>query len=368
MQFGLAEEQEALRDAVAGFLEQHGTVADVRALIDSELGFDAKVWERACRELGLAGIAIAEQFGGAGSSVVSLGVVLRELGRTLSAFPFLSSVVLAGTALQQLATVEFQEQFLPGIASGELIATTAVCEPVGGWNIDATELTVSKENRLTGVKCAVLDAQLADVLLVVARNDAGLALFAVDRQAPGIELIREDTMDLTRRQFTVRFTETPAQLVSGDTDASGAIQLVLDIAAAALAAEQVGGAERVLEMAVEYAKVREQFGRSIGSFQVIKHMCAELVVQTEGACTAALYALWTADTQVEELAFSARAAGAVCAETFSAAAAANIQIHGGIGFTWEHPAHLYLRRARTSEALFGTPEEQRAQLLAAALR
>ena len=209
----------------------------------------------------------------------------------------------------------------------------------------------------------VLDGHIADLILVVARTDAGVSLFAVDGDAAGLTRTPLSTMDQTRKQARLEFENTPARLIESEGIGWDFMARVLDLVAVGLAAEQVGGAQKVLEMAVEYAKVRVQFGRPIGSFQAIKHKCADMLLEVESAKSAAYYGMWCAAEMDDELPSVASLAKAYCSEAYFHAAAENIQIHGGIGFTWEHPAHLYFKRAKSSELLFGDPTYHR-ELLA----
>jgi len=225
-----------------------------------------------------------------------------------------------------------------------------------------TATAVGDGHTLTGTKMFVIDGHSADVVLVLARTDAGISLFAVEGDAAGLTRTPLATMDQTRKQARLEFADTPARLIESEGIGWDFVARVLDLAAVGLAAEQVGGAQKVLEMAVEYAKVRVQFGRPIGSFQAIKHKCADMLLEVESAKSAAYYGMWCASEMNDELPSTASLAKAYCSEAYFHAAAENIQIHGGIGFTWEHPAHLYFKRAKSSELLFGDPTYHREQL------
>jgi alkylation response protein AidB-like acyl-CoA dehydrogenase len=251
---------------------------------------------------------------------------------------------------------------LPGIASGETIATLAFTEDSGRWDIGGVTLAASASGddwTLNGHKSFVLDGHVADLILVVAKTDAGVSLFSVAGDAEGLSRTPLATMDQTRKQARLEFDGTPARLIGTDGGAEPGLSKTLDLAAVALAAEQVGGAQRCLDMSVEYAKLRMQFGRPIGGFQAIKHMCADMLLEVESARSAAYYAAWTVADDSDELPLVASLAKAYCSEAYFRAAADNIQIHGGIGFTWEHDAHLYYRRAKSSELMLGTPSEHR---------
>jgi len=317
-------------------------------------------------QLGLQGLAIPEEFGGSGYSFVELGIVLEEQGRALLCAPFFSTVVLAANTLLHSGDDAAKAAHLPGIASGETIATLAFTEPSGKWDESGitTEATASGDGwTLSGVKSFVLDGNTASLIIVAARTAKGVSLFTVAGDAAGLTRTALSTMDQTRKQAKLEFANTPATLLGIEGEGWAVLSTVLDLAAVGLAAEQVGGAQKVLEQAVEYAKVRVQFGRPIGSFQAIKHKCADMLLEVESAKSAAYYGLWCAAEQNDELPSVASLAKAYCSEAYFHATAENIQIHGGIGFTWEHPAHLYFKRAKSSELLFGDPTYHR-ELLA----
>ncbi|MCL2395224.1 MAG: acyl-CoA dehydrogenase, partial [Acidimicrobiaceae bacterium] len=286
-----------------------------------------------------------------------------EMGRALLCAPFFSSVGLAANLLLSVDDEAARSDYLPGIAAGDTIATVALAESSGRWDEEGIQLTASPDGALTGEKRYVLDGHLADLILVPARTPAGISIFAVERGAAGLTTTSVKTMDETRKQARVSFEATPSRLLGADGAGWPAVSKMLDLAAVALAAEQVGGASRVLEMAVQYAKDRVQFGRPIGSFQAIKHKCADMLVEVESARSALYYAAWAAGAGDAELPAVASLAKSYCSEAYFHAAAQNIQIHGGIGFTWEHPAHLYFKRAKSSELLFGDPAYHR-ELLA----
>ncbi len=366
MNFAFSEEQEELRRAVRRFMEDKSPEAEVRRLMDTTDGYDLAVWKQMAEQLGLQGLTIPEEFGGSGYTYVELIVVLEEMGRALLCAPYFSSVALAANLLLVSGDDSAKKDYLPGIASGTTIATVALAEASGRWDEDGVTLAATRSGdgwTLTGEKLYVLDGHTADVVLVAARTPAGVSVFAVDKAAPGYSAAALSTMDQTRKQARLAFDTTPARLVGADGAGWAAVSKMLDLAAVALAAEQVGGAQKVLEMAVEYAKVRVQFGRPIGSFQAIKHKCADMLLEVESAKSAAYYAGWAAAEDNDELPVVASLAKSYCSEAYFHATAENIQIHGGIGFTWEHPAHLYFKRAKSSELLFGDPTYHR-ELLA----
>ncbi|MFN8017663.1 MAG: acyl-CoA dehydrogenase family protein [Acidimicrobiales bacterium] len=366
MNFAFNEEQEELRKTVRQFLEAKSPESAVREQMDTEAGFDAAVWSQMGEQMGLQGLIVPEEFGGSGYGYIELIVVLEEMGRALLCAPFFSTVVLAGNTLIHSGDEAAKAAHLPGIAAGETIATLAFTEENGRWDEAGITATATQEGdgwAINGTKMYVLDGHTANLLIVAARTSAGVSLFAVDGDAAGLTRTPLATMDQTRKQAKVELANTPGTLIGTDGEGWATLERVLDLAAVGLAAEQVGGAQFVLEMAVQYAKDRVQFGRPIGSFQAIKHKCADMLLEVESAKSAAYYAGWAASELNDELPSVASLAKAYCSEAYFHAAAENIQIHGGIGFTWEHPAHLYFKRAKSSELLFGDPTYHR-ELLA----
>ncbi len=366
MNFAFTEEQEELRKTVRQFLEAKSAEEAVREQMETENGFDAAVWSQMGEQMGLQGLIVPEEFGGSGYSYVELGIVLEEMGRSLLCAPFFSTVVLAANTLIHSGDDAAKAAHLPGIAAGETIATVAFTEPSGKWDEAGITLAASgsgSDYTLTGTKMFVLDGHTANLIIVAARTANGVSLFTVAGDAAGLTRTALSTMDQTRKQAKLEFSNTPATLLGAEGQGWTILNTVLDLAAVGLAAEQVGGAQKVLEMAVEYAKVRVQFGRPIGSFQAIKHKCADMLLEVESAKSAAYYGMWCAAEMNDELPSVASLAKAYCSEAYFHATAENIQIHGGIGFTWEHPAHLYFKRAKSSELLFGDPTYHR-ELLA----
>jgi alkylation response protein AidB-like acyl-CoA dehydrogenase len=358
----VSDEHAQLRSTVRSFLERRASEADVRRVVDGEPGHDPVVWKQMATELGLQGLGIPEDFGGSGFGAEETTIVHEELGRALLPSPFFPTVALAAPLLLQLRDVEAQKEWLPGIADGTLIATVALDEddqqvaPASGG---------AGEWRLTGERRHVLAAVVADLLLVVVDDDAGRSVFAVRADAPGLTVTPLETLDLTRRQAAVRFHDVPAVLVGEHGAAAEAVSRTRDLAAVALAAEQAGGAGRLMQMSLEYAKLRYQFGRQIGSFQAIKHKLADMALDVERMDSVVRHAATIADRDVADLPVVAHIAKVFCSEAYFRIAAENIQVHGGIGFTWEHPAHLYFRRAKSSEFLLGSPSAHRERLLAA---
>jgi len=364
--FAFSEEQEELRKAVRRFLEDKSPETEVRRLMETTEGYDPAVWSQMADQLGLQGLIIPEEYGGSGFGYVELVVVLEEMGRALLCAPYFSSVALAANLLLASGDEAAKKDYLPQIADGSKVATVALAEASGRWDEAGVTTSASRSGdgwTLSGEKLYVLDGHVADLVLVAARSGGAVSVFAVERGAPGLVTTPLSTMDQTRKQARVTLESTPARLVGEEGHGWEAISKMLDLAVVALAAEQVGGAQKVLEMAVDYAKVRIQFGRPIGSFQAIKHKCADMLLEVESAKSAAYYAGWAAAEGSDELPVVASSAKSYCSEAYFHAAAENIQIHGGIGFTWEHPAHLYFKRAKSSELLFGDPTYHR-ELLA----
>jgi len=370
--FAFSEEQEELRRAVRQFLESKSPETEVRRLMETTEGYDPAVWKQMGQELMLQGLAIPEEYGGQGFTFIELGIVLEEMGRVLLCAPYFSSVVLAAGAILAAGTDEQKQALLPGIASGDTIAALAFTEPSGKW--DAAGITmeaqenVGGEFKLSGEKMFVLDGFTADTIVVVARvagttGTDGIMFFTVAGDADGLTRTPLQTMDTTRKQARLEFDNVVASPLGSTQDGFAAFSKLLDQAAVALSNEMMGGAQKVLEMSVEYAKVRVQFGRPIGSFQAIKHKCADMLLEVESGKSAAYYASWAAAEDNEELPVVAALSKAYCSEAYFHAAAENIQIHGGIGFTWEHPAHLYFKRAKSSEIYLGDPTYHR-ELLA----
>jgi alkylation response protein AidB-like acyl-CoA dehydrogenase len=303
------------------------------------------------------------------------------MGAALACSPFFATVVLAAQALLASADQAACARYLPGIAAGRTTATLAAAEGNASWDPALVSARAERTPAgwapggwapggwapggwaLSGKKSFVIDGAIADLVLVVARSIAGPALFAVDRGAPGLRAEPMTTLDPTRAMAVLTFDQVPAVLIGAEGQAGKLMSRVLDLASVALAAEQAGGARRCLEMSAEYAKTRYQFGRPIGSFQAVKHKCADMLVRVELAEATAREAARLADEDAAEFPVAAATAHICCSTGYMFAAAENIQVHGGIGFTWEHPAHLYFRRAKSSELLFGGPAVYHERLL-----
>jgi acyl-CoA dehydrogenase len=363
--FAVSDEQRALRDAVADLMTRHSSEAQVRTLMATDTGLDPKVWQDLAA-MGLTGLLITEEYGGAGAGPVEMGIAMEEMGRVLLVSPFLSTAVLVPSLLAEAGDAAECAAVLPRIAAGELIATVAFAEDDSA-RLPATIATsagaIGDAWHVTGYKHFVLDGQSADLLYVLAGTDAGPAVFAVDAGAAGLDMTPLTTVDPTRKQCRLQFVDTPARLVGRLGAGVDVFTAALDRSAVALVSEQAGGARRAVEMATEYAKTRYQFGRAIGSFQAVKHMCADMLLEAESAVSAARFVAGSfaerAPSRIADLAL----AQAYCSDAFVFVTATNIQVHGGIGFTWEHPAHLYLRRARSDAQLLGSPSWHRERYL-----
>jgi alkylation response protein AidB-like acyl-CoA dehydrogenase len=364
MNFAFSEEQEEFRRQVRKWLEQNAPSPVVRKLMETETGFDRELW-RETAELGWQGMAIAEEHGGAGFGYLELVILFEEMGRSLFPAPFLSTIGLAMPLITELGSDAQRKEMLGSIASGEKTVAVAITEPSGQWDPARVETAASNGKDgwvIEGRKSFVIDGASADEILVSAQTNGGVGIFLVDGESDGVERRGLETLDQTRKLAEITFSGVKANPVGEPANGVEALQRMLDRAVVLLAAEQVGGAQKCLEMSVDYAKTRHQFGRPIGSFQAIKHKCADMLVQVESAKSAAYYAGWAASEDNDELPTVAPLAKSYCSEAYFFCASENIQIHGGIGFTWEHDAHLYFKRAKSSQLLFGDPAYHRARL------
>ncbi|CAM3128915.1 acyl-CoA dehydrogenase family protein [Mycobacterium colombiense] len=358
-------EQEALRDVMRAFLGKYSTEADVRSQVDTELGYDQQAWATAAEQIGMQALPIPERFGGAGYGFDELAVVLEETGRVLFTGPVLPTVVLASSALLLSGDDRACEHYLPLIAEGSTVATLAVSEDSAAWTESDISVSAARAGQdwvLTGVKRFVLSGAQAGLVVVAARTDRGVSLFTVETPAQGLTVQSLPVMDLTRPMASLTFDNCPAVLVGHVGAGWATLTQVFDRAIVALACEQVGAAAAVLESTVDYLKVRQQFGRAIGSFQAVKHRCADMLVELESARSAAAYASAAIAAGAEDASAAASIAKVYCSQAFYHIAAESIQLHGGIGFTWEHPAHLYFKRAKSSEVLFGSPAAHRERI------
>ncbi len=335
--------------------------------METDNGYDPAMWAEMAH-MGWQGMAIPEEYGGAGFGQLELAVLFEEMGRSLLPAPFFSTVALGSAAILEGGSEKQKHDILGRVAAGEATVALAFTEQNGRWDEIGVESVAEPSGNgwsISGTKSFVLDGHTADFLVVAARSPEGVSLFLVEADADGIARRRLETMDMTRKQAEVILTNVTVsddRVVGPLGGGWVVIERVLEKAVVNLAAEQVGGAQKCLEMSVDYAKTRYQFGRPIGSFQAIKHKCADMLVQVESAKSACYYAAWAASEDNDELAVVAPLAKSYCSEAYFHCASENIQIHGGIGFTWEHDAHLYFKRAKSSELLFGDPAYHRARL------
>jgi alkylation response protein AidB-like acyl-CoA dehydrogenase len=360
-EFTFTEEQQQLRTAVRKFCADNFDEPTVRRLMESEVPFDPKVWHRLGSELGVLGLSVPEADGGVGGTLVDQAVAVEEFGATLACGPLFGTVFLAIPALVACPAGPARDELLAELVEGTKTAAFAVADKAGV--IDPSAVTVTaKDDTLTGTAQQVVDGGAADEILVAANSSAGISLYAVDAAASGVTRTPLVTMDLTRPQAVVEFADSPARLLAGPQEAERVITHALQVGSALLAVEQVGAAQHLLDLSIDYAKSRLQFGRQIGSFQAIKHKLADMLVDLEHARSTAYHAVWALGDASDDPALAASIAQATASAAFSRIAADTIQVHGGIGFTWEHQAHLYFKRAATDAALLGTAEQHRSRV------
>ena len=343
MQFGLSESQEFLKDSARKFFAGECPSAEMRRLMETETAYDAALWSK-LTDQGYTGIIYAEEYDGVGLGKVELMLLMEEAGRALLPGPFFSTVVLAGSVLDAVGSPAHKKQYLAPICRGEARATVAILESSDSWNLRDVRLTAAN-GKLTGEKLFVSDAGVADFILVVARN----GVFIVDAKAKGLKISPMLGMDLTRKLYVVEFKDTPAEHLGPATN----LPRALDIASAALAAELVGGMQRTLDLTVEYAKTRKQFGKPIGMFQAVQHQCADMYLETESSRSAVYYAGWALEENAPDASTAVSIAKMYSSDAARTVGNRGIQIHGGMGFTWENDLHLYYRRAKASGNAFG---------------
>lgn len=366
MQFTFTSEQQQFREIVQRFMKDKSPPGEVRRLMETEEGFDPAVWKQLSEQLALPAISIPESYGGAGFGFVELGIVMEEMGRSLLCAPYFSSIVLAVNAILNAGSEDQKQALLPDIASGKIRATLAMTEPDGNWHPSGIELAAQADGQrflLSGEKSFVVDGHTADLLVVVARlqdsDGDKISFFTVRGDAPGLEKRPLKVMDQTRKLTHLAFSGVEASLLGEGGSGHAALSRTLDQGAIALANEMVGGAQYLLDSTIEYTKLRMQFGRVIGSFQAVKHKCANMLIQLELAKSAAYYAASAVaadDVNVPALASVAKSAAA---DAYMLIAAEAIQLHGGIGFTWDQDTHLWFKRAKSSEVFLGDPTYHR---------
>jgi len=357
-EFTFSTEQQELRKAVRRFAADNFDEETVRRLMESDPRFDPKVWARLGAELGVLGLAVPESAGGVGGTLVDQAVAVEELGAALACGPLFGTVYLAIPALVAASAGAARDELLPELIEGRKTAAFAVADQAGAFDPAAVTLTATDGDvTVSGTVARVVDADAADVILVAANGSGGVGLYAVD--AAAAQRTNLVTLDLTRPQADLEFASAPAQLIAGPDEAERVITHALQVGSVLLAVEQVGASQHLLDIAVEYAKTRLQFGRPIGSFQAVKHRLADLLVDVEHARSTAYHAVWALTDGSDDPALAASIAQATCSAAFSRVARDAIQTLGGIGFTWEHQAHLYFKRATTDAALLGSAEQHR---------
>jgi alkylation response protein AidB-like acyl-CoA dehydrogenase len=358
------EDLTALTDSLHRLLTDKCAEADVRRTMETLEGYDPTLW-RQLAEMGVVGLVVDEAFGGVGGGPVELERVMEEVGAALLCSPLISTILAAGL-LQALGDEAANARLLPHIADGSKIATLALNAPQGRWSAsDVAVEAIGDEDgwTLRGTASFITHAQVAAILLVVARTADGFAVFEVDPTEPGLTIEPLPTFDHTLRLADLCFDDAAATRLKPSRPVSEAVEAALHLALIALAGEQAGGAKRVLDITIDYAKTRIQFGRPIGGFQAIKHMAADLLLESESAISAARHAAAALTNRDDSAKASISLAAFVCADAFCTIAASAIQMHGGVAFTWDHPAHLYLRRARADAQLFGAPDFHRESYL-----
>lgn len=361
MDFGFSEEQEMLRDAAKRFLTDNCSTKYVRQMMADATAHDPAFWNKLVGQ-GWPGLLIPEQYGGTNGTFLDLTVIVEEMGKAIIPGPFFAAAVLGAPIFIEGASDALKKEFLPRMAEGKFIATVAIAEGAGRFDAGGIELKASKKGSgytLTGEKFFVPDAHAADAIVVAARTgggagEDGITLLCVPAKEKGVTVTQLKTVDMTRRMCHVKFDNVQADVMIGKENGGwSTLRRVLDIATAALSAEMVGTAQKALDIAVDYAKTRVQFGKPIGSFQAVKHKCVDMMVAVENARSLTYYACWTVDERVTEAASAVPMAKAYASDMAKNVTSEAIQVHGGIGFTWEHDMHLYHRRALAGEANLG---------------
>jgi alkylation response protein AidB-like acyl-CoA dehydrogenase len=358
MQFGLTETQQVLKNSAREFFTAECPIAEVRRMMETESASDAALWQKMAQQ-GWTGIVFDEECGGLGLGLVEMAVALEEMGRVLLPGPYLSTTLLAGVAIDSAGSPAQKKKHLSRIAMGEAHATLALLESDARWEPEAVRMDVHRTASgfaLTGRKMFVTDAAAADFMVCAARCGADLGLFLVPRDAAGLTMRRLPALDETRKLYQVDFAAVPVSadgLLALGEPAHRALERALAISTVALVAEMVGGMQRVMEIAVEYAKARKQFGKPIGQFQAVQHLCADMLLLTESSRSAAYYAAWALQESAPEAAVAVSVAKAYASDAYREVGNRGIQVQGGMGFTWENHVHLYYKRAKASELMFG---------------
>jgi alkylation response protein AidB-like acyl-CoA dehydrogenase len=371
MKFNFTEEQEEFRSVLRRFLEDRSPSTEVRRLMATDAGWERDRWAGINAELELTAVAIPEAYGGHGFGASEQCIVLEEMGRALLCAPYFSSTVLAASAILNAGTEDQKKALLPAIASGESVAALAFTEDNGRWDNSGVEMTATASGSgfsLDGVKSFVLDGHTADRIVVLARapgnsGDDGLSLFSVGADAAGLERSSLSSIDETRKLARLTFTGVQADLLGTQGGAAEPMAKTLTRAAVCLASEMVGGADRLREDALAYVQMRMQFGRSIASFQVTKHKAADMLADVELAKSAAYYAAAALDEEDDDIVSVAALAKACASEAYMQTAVHAVQMHGGIGFTWDNDTHLWFKRAKCSEVFLGDANHHREMMI-----
>jgi len=358
MDFDLSKPQKLLKESARALLARECNRERVRELMESETAHDERLW-RAIADQGWTGLIISEEHGGLGLGLVEMAAVAEEMGRACLPGAFLSTLT-AAALIERAGNAVQRARYLEPIAMGELRATVALLEESANWETGSVMLSAKRTPvghlSLTGKKLFVPDAEVSDLIICVAREGDGLLLLPVERNAAGLSLKPTPSMDATRRVYEVSFDGVSVaedDVLGANGDARGALEGALEVAATTLSAEMVGGMQWVLDTTVEYAKTRQQFGRAIGSFQAVQHQCADMLLMTESARSAAYYAAWTLTERDPAASAAVSVAKAYCSDAFREVCNRGVQVHGGIGFTWEHDLQLYYKRSKSSETLYG---------------
>lgn len=365
MEFDLSKPQKLLKDSAREFLSRHCKSTRVRELMSTETANDDELWQ-AMADQGWTGLVIPEEYGGLGAELLDLAVVCEEMGH--ACLPGAFQATLFSTALIDRAASQKQKaEYLEAIASGSLKATVAQLEETADWDLDAINLKAVRDNGkllVSGRKLFVPDAATADLLICVAKHDGGHdggdgespVIFPLNKGTDGVEITSMPSMDETRKIYEVQFNNVSvnaSEVFGADGNARGALVQATQAATVALCAEMVGGMQWILDTTVEYAKTRHQFGRPIGSFQAVQHQCADMLLMTESARSATYYAAWAVTEGVPNASTAVSIAKAYCSDAFREVGNRGVQVHGGIGFTWEHDLQLYYKRSKASETMFG---------------
>ncbi len=356
MEFELSDEQLEFQKSLRRMISDRSPIKSIREVVKTEAGWDEGLWQQFSEQAGLPALLVPEEYDGAGATLVEAMIAMEELGRGIVPSPFFATTAFGVVPILTFGSDAQKQELLPSIAAGEITVTTALTEPSGNWGPDGVEMVSAGTGAtvtLSGTKSFVIDGHTADKIIVVAKTGDQYGLYVVDGDASGLTRTKQTTLDLTRPMATLEFKNVPATAL-GEPGSWDRISHVLDVAATLLAAEMVGAMEASMTMAVEYAKVRNQFSRAIGSFQGIKHRLSEMAVEVDTARAATWYAAYAGAEGQDDFATAALVAKATAAAGFAFTASWTVQVHGGIGFTWDHDAQLYYRKAKSTELLLGS--------------